>query len=239
MSVITIPQLPTPEFFNQELNQYLGRLADAIWHIQPEIWEIIYAFKEAMEDKDRSRRHEQCLRWRDRMGCFGRDPLTAEQLEEIETDKEVATLKKLKVSELKTILRENRLQLSGEKYELMIKVLAFRRHGVKLKMQKVTERQKFKDIWECLEHAPQKMYDAAVKCQWSTEPLKKLEVGAVGGWSEASKVFRMMQRNRYYSKRSFSRYYCGHQLYELNSTTNPYEGEGGFTYNGDGWCGTK
>ena len=239
MSAITIPQLPTPDFFNQELNQYLGRLADAIWHIQPEIWEIIYAFKEAMEDKDRSRRHEQCLRWRDRMGCFGRDPLTAEQLEEIETDNEVATLKKLKVSELKTILRENRLQLSGEKYELMIKVLAFRRHGVKLKMQKVTERQKFKDIWECLEHAPQKMYDAAVKCQWSTEPLKKLEVGAVGGWSEASKGFRMMQRNRYYSKRSFSRYYCGHQLYELNSTTNPYEGEGGFTYNGDGWCGTK
>lgn len=200
-------------------------------YLPTEIWDKIYDVKKAMEDKDRSRRHSVDLHnlsigW----------TLTSAEEEEIETDREVANLKELKVSELKTILRENRLQLSGEKYVLMIKVLAFRWHGVKLKMQNVTKRQKFKDIWECLEHAPQKMYDAAVKCQWSTEPLEKMDVHRSLEWSG---ILRLRQRNKYYAERSFSRYYCGHQLHNLDSSTDPNAGWGGYKYNGDGWCGTK
>ena len=196
MSVITIPQLPTPEFFNQELNQYLERLADAIWHIQPEIWEIINAFKDALEEKDRLQRINTDLDPVEyycsangqpgfgtrkmprievtvipavRAGCgikmfksWRHKNLTPEQNAETDMNNMIEYYRRLKISELKAECKERGIQVGGKKSELMTKLVAYSYYGMKLVIKKEL------DIFAALEYAPQKMYDAAIKCEAAT-----------------------------------------------------------------------
>ena len=124
------------------------RLADVINDVPTVIWDIIYRHKEQAENKDRLLRYGIQLKYYTKPLIFlgsgkGYEFETEEkcptftdaQKEELEIDKQVRHLKFLKVAELKDECKKNGLQLSGAKHELMIKILAFRMYGMKLKMQ--------------------------------------------------------------------------------------------------------
>jgi len=199
------------------------RLDRVIKYVPPEIWEIIYTYKEQAETRDRLDRYkvqlvringtlDQQAGWRARsvvrrhrdgryLHEWEYSVLTAAQEEEAKTDDMVRCLKNDTVAELKDECRKNGMQVSGGKFLLMIRIIAFRMYGKKLKGDSYA-------LWSSLQHAPQKMWDAGVKCNWATEREKSFWTRDVGYGTALEHAHALANPLRHAS----GRYYCGHQL---------------------------
>ena len=196
------------------------RLDRAIKNVPPEIWDIIHTYKEKAETRDRLERYKvQLVRingtrdqqpgWRARsvvrrhrdgryLHEWEHSVLTAAQEEEAETDDMVRCLRNGTVAELKDECKKNGMQVSGVKSLLMIRIIAFRMYGKKLKGDSYA-------LWSSLQHAPQKMWDAGVKCNWATEREKSTF------WTQSYYTTLAALITRH-PRHASGRYYCGHQL---------------------------
>ena len=163
-TTIAIKSLPTHESFTKGA-EYLERIADAICDIQPEIWEIIMEFKSALEEKDRIQRINTDLNSPDKY--YVNNDLTTKQNDEIDVNNVVEYYRTQLLCQLKVLCRERGIQLKGTKADLMTKLVAYSYYGMKLKIQKGQP-----DIYAAIQYAPQKMYDAAVKCEFAAHQTK-------------------------------------------------------------------